>query len=195
MVDVNLVQKLREMTAASILDCKKALDEAKGDLTVAVEFLRKKGIASAVKKLSRQTKDGLISSYIHHGGKIGVLIELNCETDFVAKTKEFSELSHELAMQVAASNPVYVRREEVPEEIIAKEKEIYKEQIKNKPPNVIDKIVDGKMNKYFAQVCLMEQPFIKEPNANVDTLVKQYIAKLGENISVRRFVRFDVGKD
>ncbi len=195
MVDVSAVQKLREMTAASILDCKKALDEAKGDLTGAVEFLRKKGMASAIKKLSRQTKDGLISSYIHHGGKIGVLIELNCETDFVAKTKEFSELSHELAMQVAASNPVYIRREEVPEEIISKEKEIYKDQIKNKPPNVVDKIVDGKMNKYFAQVCLMEQPFIKESNANVDAFVKGYIVKLGENISVRRFVRFELGKD
>lgn len=195
MVDVSAVQKLREMTAASILDCKNAIDEAHGDLTAAVEFLRKKGIASAIKKLSRQTKDGLISSYIHQGGKIGVLIELNCETDFVAKTKEFSELSHELSMQIAASSPIYIKREEVPEDVIAKEREIYKEQIKNKPPNVIDKIVDGKMDKYFAQVCLTEQPFIKEPKTDVDSLVKQYIAKLGENISVRRFIRFEVGRE
>ncbi|MFH1784191.1 MAG: translation elongation factor Ts [bacterium] len=194
-VDVALVQKLREMTAASILDCKKALDESKGDIDKAVEFLRKKGAASAVKKLSRQTKDGLISSYIHQGGKIGVLIELNCETDFVAKTDEFSALSRELSMQVAAANPSYVRREEVPEEEINKEKEIYREQIKGKPENVVDKILSGKIDKYFEEICLMEQPSIRDPKTNIDALIKQYIAKLGENISVRRFTRFEVGKN
>ncbi len=195
MVDVNLVQKLREMTSAPVLDCKKALDETNGDLKEAAEFLRKKGATAAIKRLSHQTKEGLVSSYIHMGGKIGVLIEVNCETDFVAKTKEFRDLSHELAMQVAASCPVYIKREEVPEEVIKEEKEIYKAQISDKPANVIDKIVDGKIDKYFAQVCLMEQPFIKDPKINIDSLVKQYIAKLGENISVRRFARFELGKE
>lgn len=193
MVDVNLVQKLREMTGASILDCKKALEDNKGDLEKAVEFLRKKGVADAVKKQSRQTKEGLIASYIHQGGRLGVLIEINCETDFVAKTKEFGELAHDLAMQVAAANPLYIKREEVSEEVIGKEKQIYRAQITNKPPQVVEKIVDGKMDKYYAQVCLLEQPFIKDPKITITELIKQYIAKLGENISVKRFIRFELG--
>jgi elongation factor Ts len=192
-VDVALVQKLREMTSASILDCKKALEEHKGDLNKAVEFLRKKGVADAVKKQSRQVKDGLIASYIHLGGKLGVLVEINCETDFVAKTDQFKELAHELAMQVAAANPLFIKREEVPEDVIAKEKEIYRAQITGKPPQVTEKIVEGKLDKYFTQVCLMEQPSIRDPKVNITELIKQCIAKVGENISVKRFIRFDMG--
>ncbi|MFH1238718.1 MAG: translation elongation factor Ts [bacterium] len=193
MVDVALVQKLREMTAASILDCKKALEEHKGDMEKAVEFLRKKGVADAVKKQNRQVKDGLIASYIHQGGRLGVLVELNCETDFVAKTKEFGELAHDLAMQVAAANPLYVKRDEISGELIAKEKEIYRAQVTDKPPQVVEKIVEGKLEKYFAQVCLMEQPFIRDPKINITEVIKQCIAKVGENISVKRFIRFELG--
>jgi len=191
------VKELREKTGAGIMECKKALQECKGDLEKAVEVLRKKGLAAAAKKAGRSTKEGLIDAYIHMGGKIGVLIEVNCETDFVARTPEFQALVHLLAMQVAASSPLYVKREDVPQEVIEKERKIYREQAleQGKPEKVVDKIVEGKLNKFYQEVCLLEQPFIKEPEKSVSQLIAEYIAKLGENIQVRRFVRFQLGGD
>ena len=189
------VKELREKTGAGIMDCKKALAESKGDLEKAVTYLREKGLAAAAKKASRVASEGIVSSYIH-GGKVGVLIEVNCETDFVAKTDGFSDLVKDIAMHVAAMNPLYVRREEVPAELVEKEKEIYAHQAKEsgKPDNVIQKMVDGKIEKFFKEICLLEQPFVKNPDITIEKLVVEAIAKLGENISVRRFVRFKVGE-
>ncbi len=188
------VKELREKTGAGMMECKKALEASGGDFNKAIEYLRQKGIATAQKKASRLAREGIVSSYIHMD-KIGVLVELNCETDFVARNEEFRQLAKDIAMHIAASNPQYLKREDVPEEVINKEKEIYKAQITgNKPPQVMEKIVQGKLEKFFEEMCLFDQPFIKEPEKKVKDLITEKVAKFGENIIVRRFVRFQVGQ-
>ncbi|GIW44791.1 MAG: elongation factor Ts [Candidatus Binatia bacterium] len=190
------VRELRERTGAGMLDCKKALTEAGGDMDKAIQILREKGLATAQKKAARVASQGMVGSYIHAGGKIGVLIEVNCETDFVARTDEFQELVRDLAMQVAAASPRWVRREEVPAEVIEAERNIYRAQAagSGKPPQVVEKIVEGKLEKFFADFCLLEQPFIKDPDRTVGQLVTEAIARIGENIVVRRFARFQLGE-
>ena len=194
-ISAQLVKQLRDRTGAGMMECKKALVEAKGDLAEAEVVLRKQGIASAGKKASRTTKQGVIGNYIHPGSQLGVLIEVNCESDFVARTDDFQALVKDLAMQVAAADPQFVRREDVTEEALAKEREIQRARAINegKPEKMADKIVEGRMNKYFEEVCLYEQPFIKENTTTIAEVIKTKIAKLGENISVSRFVRFKVG--
>jgi elongation factor Ts len=194
-ISAQLVKQLRERTGAGMMECKKALVEAKGDLAEGEVILRKQGIASAGKKSSRSTKQGVVGSYIHPGAQLGVLIEVNCESDFVARTDDFQQLVKDLAMQVAAADPQFVRREDVTEEALAKEREIQRARAINegKPEKMADKIVEGRMNKYFEEVCLYEQPFIKENTTTIAEVIKTKIAKLGENISVSRFVRFKVG--
>jgi elongation factor Ts len=194
-ISAQLVKQLRERTGAGMMECKKALVEAKGELAEAEVVLRKQGIASAGKKSSRSTKQGVIGSYIHPGAQLGVLIEVNCESDFVARTVDFQELVKDLAMQVAAADPQFVRKEDVTEAALAKEREIQRARAINegKPEKMADKIVEGRMNKYFEEVCLYEQPFIKENTTTIAEVIKTKIAKLGENISVSRFVRFKVG--
>jgi elongation factor Ts len=194
-ISAQLVKQLRDRTGAGMMECKKALVEAKGELAEAEVVLRKQGIASAGKKSSRTTKQGVIGSYIHPGAQLGVLIEVNCESDFVARTDDFQQLVKDLAMQVAAADPQFVRREDVTEEALAKEREIQRARAINegKPEKMADKIVEGRMNKYFEEVCLYEQPFIKENTTTIAEVIKTKIAKLGENISVSRFVRFKVG--
>ncbi|AIY88522.1 MULTISPECIES: translation elongation factor Ts [unclassified Thermotoga] len=193
-ISMDLIKKLREMTGAGILDCKKALEEANGDMEKAVEILRKKGAATAEKKAGRTTKEGIIVAYVHFNGRIGVLLEMNCETDFVARTDEFKELAYNLAKQVAAMKPLYVRREDVPAEVIEKEKEIYRAQIKDKPENIVEKIVEGKLEKFFEQVCLYEQTYIFDDTKKVKDLINELIAKTGENIRVSRFTRYEIGE-
>lgn len=190
-----LVKDLRERTGAGIMECKKALVEAKGDIGEAEVLLRKWGIASAGKKASRATKQGLIGSYIHHGGQLGVLVEVNCESDFVARTDDFKELVHDLAMHIAAADPRFIRKEDVTPDVLNQEKEIARARALNegKPEKVVDKIVEGRLQKFYEEVCLLEQPFVKEATLTVGQLVKTKIAKLGENIGVARFVRFKVG--
>ncbi|MCR4440290.1 MAG: translation elongation factor Ts [bacterium] len=190
------VKALREKTGAGFMDCKKALAETQGDVEKAIEVLRKKGIATAQKKAGREAREGVIESYIHPGSRLGVLLELNCETDFVAKTDQFKTLARDLAMQVAAANPRVVRREELPAEVIEKELEIYRTQARNegKPEQVVERIAQGKLEKFYQEVCLLEQSFIRDPNKSVNDLITEYIAKLGENIVVRRFVRFQLGE-
>jgi len=190
-----LVKELRERTGAGMMECKKALVEAKGDIGEAEVVLRKHGIASAGKKASRATKQGLIGTYIHHGGQLGVMVEVNCESDFVARTDDFKELVHDVAMQIAAADPKWVRRDEVPEEVLNKEREIARARavLEGKPEKVLDKIIEGRVAKYYEEVCLLDQPFVKEATFTIDQLVKTKIAKLGENITVSRFVRFKVG--
>jgi elongation factor Ts len=190
------VKNLRDKTGAGMMACKEALKACDGKGEQAVEYLRKKGIASAEKKTGRTTADGLIESYIHMGGKLGVMLEVNCETDFVARTDLFKTLVKELAMQVAASNPVVVTRDQVSPEMVEKEKAIYCEQVRGagKPENVVEKIVTGKLDKFYSEICLMEQPYIKDPQKNIESLVKETIAKLGENITIKRFVRFRLGE-
>ncbi len=195
-INAQLVKQLREKTGAPFGECKKALEEAKGDLSQAEVVLRKRGIASAEKKAGRTTAEGTVGSYIHAGGKIGVLVEVNCESDFVARTDQFKELVHDLAMHVAASSPQYLRREDVPADVLEREKDIArsKAQQTGKPANVIERIVEGQLNKFFEEFCLLEQHFIKDPNVNIQQLVATAVGKLGENIQVRRFVRFKVGE-
>tara|TARA_B100000989_G_scaffold94867_1_gene68944 strand:+ start:505 stop:1101 length:597 start_codon:yes stop_codon:yes gene_type:complete len=195
-VDAKLVKTLRERTGAGMMDCKKALVEAKGDLDSAVDFLRKAGIAKAEKKSSRAANEGIIFSYIHHGNKLGVLVELCCETDFVAKTDGFNDLAASIAMQVAASNPIAIDESGIAQEILDKEKEIFMEQAKSsgKPDNVIQKIVDGKLNKFIEDNCLINQSFVKNPDMTISQLVQEAVAKLGENITISRFVRFALGE-
>jgi len=193
------VKELREKTGAGFMDCKKALAEASGDLDKAVKWLREKGLAAAANKAGRATSEGAIGAYLHAGGRIGVLVEVNCETDFVAKTPDFQTLVKELAMQVAAASPAlarFVRREEVPSEVIAQEREIYRVQAEasGKPEKVIEKIVDGKVEKFLADICLLEQPFIRDPEKTVKGVVSEAIARFGENIAVRRFARFQLGE-
>ncbi len=189
------IKKLRFKTSAGMMDCKAALKEAGGDIEKAVAVLRKKGIAKAAKKASRIAGQGIIESYIHTGNRIGVLLEVNCETDFVARNSEFRKITKEIAMQVAAANPLYVSRECVPKDSIEREKDIYRSQVKGKPANVAEKIVEGKLDKYFSEACLLEQPFIKDPNFKINEIITQLIAKLGENIVVKRFTRFEVGEE
>ena len=193
------IQKLRSMTGAGIMDCKDALTVSCDDIDKAIQYLREKGIASAVKKAERSAKQGLVTSYIHAGGKLGVLVEVNCETDFVARTEDFLTLTKELAMQVAAANPLYVRKEDVPNDVIEKEKEIYKVQLREegKPEKVWDKIVEGKLEKFYTQVCLMEQPYIRDSSGKekIKDVVNAAIGKIGENMVVRRFARFRVGEE
>jgi len=193
---MDLVKELREKTGAGMLDCKNALEKANGDIGKAVELLREKGLSVAQKRSSKVASQGAVGSYIHMGGKIGVLLEVNCETDFVANTEDFQNFLHEVAMQIAAANPKYIRREEVPEDIIAKEKEIYTNQLEEqkKPPQVIEKIVAGKIEKFYEEVCLMDQPYIRDDKKKINDLLKELVAKLGENIVVRRFVRFQLGE-
>lgn len=194
-ITATLVKQLRERTGAGMMECKSALVEAKGDMAEAEVVLRKRGIASASKKATRTTKQGVIGSYIHPGAQLGVLVEVNCESDFVARTEDFQELVKDIAMQIAAADPQFIRREDVTEEALAKEREIARARALNegKPEKIVDKIVEGRMNKYYEEVCLLEQPFVKDNTITIEQLIKQKIAKLGENIGVARFVRFKVG--
>ncbi|MEN3046637.1 MAG: translation elongation factor Ts [Candidatus Hydrothermales bacterium] len=195
-ISPELIKELRERTGAGIMDCKKALIESNGDIEKAVEILRKIGIAKAEKKIDREAKEGIVEAYIHPGSKLGVLVELNCETDFVAKNEEFIKLAKEIAMQIAAMNPIAVKRENIPPEIIERERRIYYEQAKEsgKPENIIQKIVEGKMENFFKEKCLLEQSYIRDPSITVGDLIKQYITKFGENIVVKRFARFKIGE-
>jgi elongation factor Ts len=195
-VTAEMVKRLREQTGAGMMDCKKVLTESNGDMEKALEILRKKGLAAAEKKAGRKASEGLVSSYIHMD-RIGVLLEVNCETDFVARTDEFRQLVKEIAMHIAAANPRYLSRDTVPADVIEKEKEIYKAQIKDKPEHVIERIVQGKLDKFYAETCLMEQIFVKDPEQKmkIQDLVTEKIAKLGENIVVRRFVRYQIGEE
>lgn len=188
------IQKLRELTGAGILEAKKALEESDGNLSGAVEILRKKGLAKAVGKAERLTAEGLVHAYIHTNGKVGALVEVLCETDFVARTDTFKELVHDLAMQVAAANPLYISPDDVPEGVLAKEKEIWAAEFAGRPPAALEKILEGKLEKYFGDVCLLRQPFIKDEDITVSEHTGRAIAKLGENIRVRRFVRFVIGE-
>jgi elongation factor Ts len=195
-IPASLVKQLRDATGAGMMECKAALQEANGNLEEATLILRKRGLASAAKKSGRSTSEGLIGSYIHMGGKIGVLVELNCESDFVARTDDFQTLLREIALQVAAANPQYVSRETVPADVIEREKGVYRGQMENsgKPPQVIEKIVEGKLGSFYEQVCLVDQASIRDPKQTVGAALQAAIAKLGENISVARFVRFKVGE-
>jgi elongation factor Ts len=196
-ITAQLVKDLRERTGAGMMECKSALVEAKGDLGEAEIVLRKRGIASAHKKASRVTKQGLIGTYIHHGGQLGVMVEVNCESDFVARTHDFKELVHDISMHVAAADPKYVRKEDVPPAELEKEKEIQRARAlaEGKPEKMVEKIVEGRLSKFYEEVCLYQQPFVKENTLTVEEVIKTKIAKLGENISVARFVRFKVGDE
>lgn len=194
-ISASLIKDLREKTGAGMLDCRNALQETDGDLDKAVDLLREKGLSKAAKKSSRIAAEGLVEAYIH-GGRIGVLVEVNSETDFVAKTDEFKDFVKEIAMQIAASSPKYVSRDEVPEEIVNHEKEVLTQQAMNegKPQNIAEKMVEGRIEKFYKEIVLLEQPFIKDPDKTIETLLKEKIAKIGENIKIRRFVRFEVGE-
>jgi elongation factor Ts len=195
-ISAKLVKDLREKTGAGMMDCKNALVEAKGDMDQAVVVLRKKGLASAQKKAARVAAEGMIGHYIHAGGKLGVLVEVNCETDFAARSEEFQVLVKDIAMHVAAQNPLFVKREDVPAEVLEKEQEIYKDQARasGKPANIIDKIAEGKLESYYEMACLYDQKFVKDPNITVKDLINNLVAKIGENIQVRRFARFKTGE-
>ena len=195
-ITANLVKDLREKTGAGMMDCKNALVESKGDIEQAIVILRKKGLASAQKKAARVAAEGMIGHYIHAGGKLGVLVEVNCETDFAARSDEFQILVKDIAMHIAAQNPLYVRREDVPGEVLEKEKEIYKDQARSagKPANIVDKIAEGKLESYYEMACLYDQKFVKDPNVTVKDLINNLVAKIGENIQVRRFARFKTGE-
>jgi elongation factor Ts len=190
------VKKLRDVTGAGMMECKAALTEAKGDIEAATTILRKRGLAQATKKAGRSTNEGLIGSYIHMGGKIGVLVEINCESDFVARTDDFQSLAREVAMHIAAANPQYVKREDVPADVLEHEKSIYRAQMEDqkKPAQVIEKIIEGKLGSFYEQVCLVDQPSIRDPKVTIGQVVQSAIAKLGENISITRFVRFKLGE-
>jgi elongation factor Ts len=191
-----MVKELREKTGAGMMDCKKALAETGGDLQKALDYLRQKGLATAAKRAGRVASEGRIGSYIHAGGKIGVMVEVNCETDFVAKTDDFQAFAKDIAMHIAASNPSYIRREEVTVEVLEREKEIYRAQARDaqKPEKVIDKIVEGKLEKFYGETCLLEQPFVKDPDLTIQDLLNGLIGKLGEKIEIRRFTRYQVGE-
>ena len=195
-INATMVKKLRDATGAGMMECKAALTEANGNMEEATTILRKRGLAQATKKAGRSTNEGLIGSYIHMGGKIGVLVEVNCESDFVARTDDFQNLAREVAMHVAAASPQYVRREDVPADVLERERGIYRGQMEgqNKPAQVIDKIVEGKLNSFYEQVCLLDQPSIRDPKVTIGQLIQSAIARLGENISVARFVRFKLGE-
>ncbi|OZB97830.1 translation elongation factor Ts [Paenibacillus sp. XY044] len=195
-VSASAVKELREKTGAGMLDCKKALDEANGDITKATELLREKGLAAAANKAGRAATEGVVEAYIHAGGRIGVLVEINCETDFVGKTDQFKEFARDIAMHIAASSPRYVSREEVPQAEVEKEKEILKAQALNegKPEKIVEKMVEGRIGKYYEEFCLLEQPFIKDPDKTISQLLNEKISTIGENISIRRFVRYELGE-
>ncbi len=192
-----MVKELRERTNAGMMDCKKALQECDGDMEKAVEFLRKKGLAVAAKRAGRATSEGTIQCYIHAGNKLGVMVEVNCETDFVAKTDQFIQFAKDVAMHIAATNPLCITREQAPQDVIEKEREIYRQQAleQGKPENIVDKIVDGRIEKFLKEVCLMEQPFVKNPDLTIQDLLNELIGKMGENITIRRFARFQVGEE
>ena len=195
-ISANQVKELREKTGAGMMDCKNALNEANGDMEQAIVVLRKKGLATAQKKAARVAAEGMIGHYIHAGGKLGVLVEVNCETDFAAKSPDFQQLVKDVAMHIAAQNPLYVRREEVPPEVLEKEREIYRDQARQsgKPANIIDKIAEGKLESYYQMSCLYDQQFVKDPAQTVEQLINSLIGKIGENIRVRRFTRFKTGE-
>ena len=195
-INAALVKKLRDLTGAGMMECKAALTEANGNLEEAVTILRKRGLASATKKAGRTTKEGLVGSYIHMGGKIGVLVEVNCESDFVARTDDFQNLAREIAMHIAAANPQYVRREEIPPDVLDRERAVYRGQMagQKKPEEVLNKIVEGKLNSFYEQVCLLDQPSIRDPKITIGQIVTAAIAKMGENIAVPRFVRYKLGE-
>ncbi len=193
MSDANLIKELRELTGAGMMDVKEALVEAGDDRDKALDLLRKKGMAKLAKKADRVAKEGIVESYIHAGGRIGALVELNCETDFVARTEDFQALAKELALHIAASNPLYVSREDVPAEVIEKEREIYKEQTADKTGDMLEKIIAGKLEKYYEDSCLLEQPFVKDSTKKISDLIGESTAKMGENVQVRRFARFMLG--
>ena len=194
-ISASMVKELRVKTGTGMMDCKKALTECNGDFEKAIEYLRKKGMSAAAKRSSKTTKDGTIASYIHMGGKIGVMVEINCETDFVARTDDFRTLGKDIAMHITAANPLYLKPEDVPEDVLEKEKDIYKSQAlaEGKPEKIIDRIILGKLKKYYEDACLLEQKFVKDPDISVGTLVNNMIAKSGENIVVKRFARFQLG--
>jgi elongation factor Ts len=195
-ITAQMVKEIRDRTGAPFIDCKKALEEVSGDFDKAIEILKIKGVAKAAKKVGRETPEGIISSYIHAGGKIGVLVEINCETDFVARNDEFQAFAKEVAMQIAAGNPRYISREYIPEEELAKEKEIMKAQVieSGKPANIADKIAEGKIEKFYEEVCLVDQVYIRDTKLKINDLLQALIAKIGENIKIRRFVRFQLGE-
>jgi elongation factor Ts len=195
-ISLELIKQLRERTAAGFSDCKKALEEAGGDIEKAIDILRKKGLAIAAKRAGKEAKEGIVEAYIHANKKIGVLVEINCETDFVARTDEFREFAHNVAMQIAATNPISVTREEVPSEVLEREKRIYEEQLREagKPENVIPKILEGKLEKFYKENVLLEQPFIKNPELTIQDLLNELMSKTGEKIVIRRFARFQVGE-
>jgi elongation factor Ts len=195
-ISVELVKDLRQRTGAGVIDCRTALQEAKGNMEAAIDYLRRKGLATAAKKAGRIATEGLVSSYIHAGGKMGVLVEINCETDFVAKTEDFQTFVKNIAMHIAAANPQYIRREEIPGEILEREKTIYRTQAQEsgKPEKVIDKIVEGKMERYYSEVCLLEQTYVRDSDLTIKELADAMVAKIGENISIRRFARFQLGE-
>jgi len=196
-ISSTMVKELRDKTGAGIMDCKEALAVSDGNYDKAIEFLRKKGMSAATKRSSKAAKDGVVASYIHMGGRIGVLVELNCETDFVAKTDNFQLLAKDLTMHIAAANPTYIKPEDIPSEVIEREKEIYRSQAmaEKKPEKIWDKIIEGKLKKYYEDVCLLNQNFIKDTDITVETLINTMIAKTGENIIIRRFMRFQLGED
>ncbi len=195
-ISLDLIKQLRERTAAGFSDCKKALEEAAGDIERAVDILRKKGLAIAAKRATKEAKEGIVEAYIHANRKIGVLVEINCETDFVARTEEFKEFAHNVAMQIAATNPISISREEVPPEVLEREKKIYEEQLREagKPENVIPKIMEGKLEKFYKENVLLEQPFIKNPELTIQDLLNELISKTGEKIVIKRFARFQIGE-
>lgn len=195
-VTTNMVKELREMTGAGVLDCRNALVETEGNVQKAVDYLRKKGLAAVAKRSGRSTAEGLVHSYIHAGGKIGVLVEVNCETDFVAKTDEFQTFVKDVAMHIAAAGPLYLSRETVPASVLEAERNIYREQVKEmkKPESVTEKIVDGKIDKYYRDICLLEQPFVKDPEKSIQDVLNERMAKLGENMGIKRFARFQLGE-
>ena len=196
-IDAQKVKDLRDKTGAGMMDCKKALVESSGDIDLAIDFLRKSGVTKAAKKSVRIVKEGLVYSYIHQGGRLGVLLDIGCETDFVAKTEGFKELAHDISMQIAATNPVALRREEVSADVVSRERSIYSDQeaSSGKTMELINKIIEGKLNKYYQENCLLEQVFIKDSDRNIHEIINESIATLGENISVNRFVRFEIGED
>jgi elongation factor Ts len=191
------VKELREKTGAGIMDCKEALSESNGDISKAVDFLRKKGLATAAKRAGRATTEGIVESYIHMDSKLGVLVEINCETDFVAKNDDFKKFAKNIAMHITATNPVGIRQEDVPKETIDKEKEIYRAQVleMGKPEKIVDKIVEGKLKKYFKDNCLMNQDYVRDPNITIEDLLNEMVAKIGENITIKRFARFKIGEE
>jgi elongation factor Ts len=198
MAEINaaIVKQLREKTGAGMMDCKKALVEVEGDMEKAIEFLRKKGLATAQKRAGREMSEGMIQSYIHMTGKLGVLVEVNCETDFVAKNEDFKEFAKNIAMHIAASNPLGIKPEDIPEKIIENEKSIYRAQAleMGKPENILDKIVEGKLKKFYQENCLLNQPFVRDPDISVADLMNDLIAKIGENITIKRFIRYQIGE-